>query len=250
MAKPPWGDAPHWGIDGVTPSDTYGSPSGGDAISGLEPRVSSQDNFQLGLVMPVISGSPPAIKHIPTDRSPGGRSRRSKAGRGHEAGTTPGALSKIAWVPQRDLDHTDWLATGRRLGTIGRCSQWWIGDWVRYGTARWGEKYAEAARVTGYDVASLRNMAWVASRFDLSLRNDKLSWSHHVLLAPLEPEEQRKWLLRASEERLSVADLRLELRAVRQSESEAPSQAAPAVGGESGDEVAVCPHCGHSLHSS
>jgi hypothetical protein len=212
------------------------------------PRVSSQDNRQLGLVMPVISGSSPAIEHIPTDRSSGARSRRLKPAREREVGGAPGALSKIAWVPQRDLGHTDWLATGRRLGTIGRCSQWWIGDWVRYGTARWGEKYAEAARVTGYDVASLRNMAWVASRFDLSLRNDKLSWSHHVLLAPFEPAEQRKWLRRAGEERLSVADLRLELRALRQSESE-PSREAPAAGGDSGDEVAVCPHCGHSLHS-
>lgn len=198
--------------------------------------------------MPVISGSPPAIKHIPTDLSAGDRSGRLKAAGERESGGTPGALSKIAWVPQRDLDHTNWLATGRRLGTIGRCSQWWIGDWVRYGTARWGEKYAEAARVTGYDVASLRNMAWVASRFDLSLRNDKLTWSHHVLLAPLEPQEQRKWLQRASEERLSVADLRLELRALRQSESE-PSRETPAVGRAGGDEVAVCPHCGHSLHS-
>jgi hypothetical protein len=197
--------------------------------------------------MPVISGSPPAIKHIPTDLSSGDRSRRSKVTRVPEAGSTQGALSKIAWVPQRDLDHTAWVATGRRLGTIGRCSQWWIGDWVRYGTARWGEKYAEAARVTGYDVASLRNMAWVASRFDLSLRNDKLTWSHHVLLAPLEPEEQREWLRRASDERLSVADLRLELRALRQGEGE--PQETPANGGSS-DEVAVCPHCGHSLHSA
>lgn len=199
--------------------------------------------------MPVISGSPPAIKHVQTDLSSGDRSRRLKATTGREAGGgTSSALSKIAWAPQHDLDHADWLATGRRLGTIGRCSQWWIGDWVRYGTARWGEKYAEAARVTGYDVASLRNMAWVASRFDLSLRNDKLSWSHHVLLAPLEPEEQGKWLRRASEVRLSVADLRLELRALRQRESE-PSPNVAAVGRDSGDEVAVCPHCGHSLQS-
>lgn len=157
------------------------------------------------------------------------------------------ALSKIAWVPRRDLGHTDWLATGRRLGAIGRCSQWWIGDWVRYGTARWGEKYAEAARVTGYDVASLRNMAWVASRFDLSLRNDKLSWSHHVLLAPLDADAQREWLRRASEERLSVADLRLELRALRSIERKAAGDAAVVVR-DHGD-AAVCPHCGHSLRS-
>lgn len=149
-------------------------------------------------------------------------------------------------MPQGKLEHSDWLATGRRLGTIGRCSQWWIGDWVRYGTSRWGEKYAEAARVTGYDVASLRNMAWVASRFDSSLRNDKLTWSHHVLLAPLEPKAQSAWLQRACEERLSVADLRLELRALRE-----PGEVeSPAVVASAAKEVAnptVCPHCGHAL---
>lgn len=170
---------------------------------------------------------------------------------GPKARRSPSALSKIAWAPQGDLGHADWLATGRRLGAIGRCSQWWIGDWVRYGTSRWGEKYAEAARVTGYDVASLRNMAWVASRFDLSLRNDKLTWSHHVLLAPLEPDEQERWLRRASEERLSVADLRLELRALRDGGRESSGDAA-AVARDRGKaaEAAVCPHCGHALPSS
>jgi hypothetical protein len=160
-----------------------------------------------------------------------------------------GGVSKVAWIPQRNLGHSEWLATGRRLGAIGRCSQWWIGDWIRYGASRWGEKYAEAARVTGYDVASLRNMAWVASQFELSLRSDKLTWSHHVLLAPLEPDEQRNWLERASEERLSVADLRLELRAARDrgEEPDAPeeAQAATPEGG-----VVVCPRCGHELHPS
>lgn len=154
------------------------------------------------------------------------------------------AFSRVAWVPQEDLGQAEWLSTGRRLGTIGRCSQWWIGDWIRYGTARWGEKYAEAARVTGYDVASLRNMAWVAAQFDLSLRSDKLSWSHHVLLAPLDTDGQCHWIERAERERLSVADLRLELRANgygRDSEKVAAIEPAEEQGAD------VCPHCGHRL---
>jgi hypothetical protein len=169
------------------------------------------------------------------------------------ASTLPGAkrsssaISKIAWAPTNDLGHADWLATGRRLGAIGRCSQWWIGDWVRYGTAKWGEKYAEAARVTGYDVASLRNMAWVASCFDLSLRSDKLTWSHHVLLAPFDTDVQREWLQRASEERLSVADLRLELRALREA---GPKRAADAPSAPGTADVVICPHCGHTLHAA
>ncbi|HEY2334453.1 MAG TPA: hypothetical protein VGH58_05565 [Solirubrobacterales bacterium] len=153
-------------------------------------------------------------------------------------------------MPLGELGQSEWLATGRRLGAIGRCSQWWIGDWIRYGTARWGEKYAEAARVTGYDVASLRNMAWVASQFDSSLRSDKLTWSHHVLLAPLEVEDQTRWLARAREKRLSVADLRLELRAARDGKGK-PARS-EALARTSGGDVAaaVCPHCGHELSGS
>jgi hypothetical protein len=156
------------------------------------------------------------------------------------------AISKVAWVPPSGLGQAEWLSAGRRLGAIGRCSQWWIGDWIRYGNARWGEKYTEAARVTGYDVASLRNMAWVASQFDPSLRSDKLSWSHHVLLAPLEQDEQRQWIARAVEQRLSVADLRLELRAQRRGGEErvpAGEGSRPAE-----EEGGVCPHCGHKLN--
>jgi hypothetical protein len=149
----------------------------------------------------------------------------------------------VAWFPRGDLGQAEWLATGRRLGAIGRCSQWWIGDWIRYGSARWGEKYVEAARVTGYDVASLRNMAWVAAQFDPSLRSDKLSWSHHVLLAPLGADEQERWLDRAARERLSVADLRTELRALRSGEDASPDAHAAA----EPDAVLVCPHCGHEL---
>jgi hypothetical protein len=157
---------------------------------------------------------------------------------------SPGSISKVAWIPQEDLGQAEWLSTGRRLGTIGRCSQWWIGDWIRYGNARWGEKYTEAARVTGYDVSSLRNMAWVAAQFDLSLRSDKLSWSHHVLLAPLDAEEQRRWIARAEGERLSVADLRLELR----THGYGRDGAKAAIEEESrGRETDVCPHCGHTL---
>jgi hypothetical protein len=152
-------------------------------------------------------------------------------------------------VPHGDLQHPEWLAAGRRLGAIGRSSQWWIGDWVRYGTWKWGEKYADAARITGYEVASLRNMAWVASRFILSLRSDKLSWSHHVLLAPFAPEQQRYWLERAIGERLSVADLRLELRSKRGGTRRIARSAAKASmrAGDSAREGLVCPHCGHRV---
>jgi len=195
-----------------------------------------------------MSGSPEVVHTLPRSRpeasgSPGGlattRLEQRQAGRREATGIT-----RVAWVPQEDLDQGEWLAAGRRLGAIGRCSQWWIGDWIRYGSSRWGEKYVEAARVTGYDVASLRNMAWVAAQFDVSLRSDKLTWSHHVLLAPLEPDEQQGWIGRAIEARLSVADLRLELRA--RGHGARRGKGAESDRGE-GRGADVCPHCGHKL---
>jgi hypothetical protein len=192
-----------------------------------------------------MAGSPDAVQTLsPVNFEAGGSGSGLPS---HSPRLGGPQVSKVAWLPRGELGQAAWLATGRRLGAIGRCSQWWIGDWIRYGTSRWGERYAEAARVTGYDVASLRNMAWVASQFDLSLRSDKLTWSHHVLLAPLEPDEQKRWLDHALEERLSVADLRVELRATQGAvdKPEAAAQLAAKATGEAG--VSVCPHCGHEL---
>ncbi|HEY6551297.1 MAG TPA: hypothetical protein VIY71_08890 [Solirubrobacterales bacterium] len=73
-----------------------------------------------------------------------------------------------------------------------------------------------------------------------------MTWSHHVLLAPLEPEQQKRWLDRAIAERLSVADLRVELRAARGAEGKlASGETVVEASGEA--DLAVCPHCGHEL---
>jgi hypothetical protein len=109
----------------------------------------------------------------------------------------------------------EWIVAGRRLGVLGRVSNWLIGDWVRAGIAQWGERYAEASKITGFDPHSLRNMAYVASRFDPSLRRDNLTWSHHALIAALEREQQIYWLDRATELRWSVSDLRTMMRSAR-----------------------------------
>jgi len=88
-------------------------------------------------------------------------------------------------------------------------------------------------------------MAWVASQFDLSLRSDKLTWSHHVLLAPLDADEQKRWLEHAQDQRLSVADLRAELR--RTSGAEAKALEPSTAEAPSNPRNQVCPHCGQKL---
>lgn len=168
---------------------------------------------------------------------------------GHQASARrrlPYTMDAVAWIPTGELQLPQWTEVGRRLGTFGRCSQWWLGDWVRYGVSKWGEKYKAAARITGYDGHSLRNMAYVASRFDLSRRRDNLSFSHHAEVSALSPDEQDFWLELASKRRLSVGDLRVELRAAgRRSDRDNESNGQIPV--EKEGIAAVCPECAYAF---
>ena len=159
---------------------------------------------------------------------------------------TPGRLNPLGWLGDPELPYREWIVEGRRIGLILRGSPWWIGDWLLYGTQRWGEMYSQAARVTGYDRKSLRNMRYVSSRFELSLRRDDLTWSHHALLASFEPEEQQRWLEQAATQRLSVEDLRVELRALRCGTPAHEHE--PAQRGALGrDRTVLCPRCGEAV---
>jgi hypothetical protein len=158
-------------------------------------------------------------------------------------------LSQIGWLPESDLDLPLWQAVGGSLGRLGRYSHWWMGYWLLYACGKWGEMYTEAAKITGYDYGSLRNMAYVAQRFDLSRRRDKLSWTHHADVASLEPTEQDYWLDRAVEQRLNMQDLRTELRAAERLGAARSASATPAPKGGSAP-IVVCPKCGDAIQIS
>lgn len=177
--------------------------------------------------------------------------------RGEARGARNGSLTPVAWRARPDISFGDWVEHGRRLGVVGRSAGWWIGDWLGYGNAAYGERYARAARITGYDVQTLMNMVYIASRFDPSRRRENLSWSHHAEVAALTAEDQERLLGRAEAERLSVRCLREEMRRERRIAKVALHRApAPEVGAEpafasaadaNGGVEAVCPHCGHAL---
>jgi hypothetical protein len=155
-----------------------------------------------------------------------------------------GKALRIFWEPQGELDRPAWVEAGRKLGAFGRGGQWWVGDWLVYGTFRWGKKYTEAARITGYDVGSLRNMAWMASQFPPERRRVALTWCHHAAVASLSVDEQEKWLDLVSAQRLTVADLRLALRAERAHCEEVESSAATSEAPRDAVAQVICPHCG------
>ena len=143
----------------------------------------------------------------------GARRDRTRLGLQQESGHNQ-RVTPVSWQPGHAISLSQWVADGQRLGAIGRGVNWWLGDWLRFGNAKFGERYVRASRITGYDVQTLMNMVYVASRFEAGRRRERLSWSHHAELAALEPDDQEQWLTRAEEERLSVRDLRGELRRV------------------------------------
>ncbi|MGN6256088.1 MAG: LmbU family transcriptional regulator [Solirubrobacterales bacterium] len=150
----------------------------------------------------------------------------------------------VAWIPPENLDVREWVLAGKRLGAMTRCSQWWLGDWLRYGTVRWGEKYREAARITGYDVKTLRNIAYVSGQVDVSRRRDKLTWSHHAEVCSLEPEQQDRWLNFAEREGVSVADLRIEIRSTMRAEDGESPGSKP-----NQKKMVTCPQCEHQFET-
>ena len=165
------------------------------------------------------------------------------------------ALTAVAWSPEVTLGMREWADHGHRLGVIGRGAGWWIGDWVRYGNERFGERYVRASRITGYDVQTLMNMVYVASRFEPHERREALSWSHHAELAAVEPAEREHWLDLAENQRLSVRCLREEMRRARRlqqtttTDTAAAEEAAAAIEDADRDAGApdpqlVCPECG------
>lgn len=159
------------------------------------------------------------------------------------------AGGSIAWTPGRELDAIEWAAAGRRIGAVGRSIQWLLGDWITYGNAKFGERYARASKITGYDSQTLMNMVYVASRFSISRRRENLSWSHHEALAALPTEEQERWLNEAVVQRWSVSDLRIMLRTARKGEREVTVPAGDEVEPDyavHGVEV-TCPNCGEKV---
>lgn len=111
-----------------------------------------------------------------------------------------------------DMPYETWEALGRFLGSIDRRSRWYIGDWLNFGEAVYGEKaaqgvesttadrYSEAERVTGLDHGTLMNIRSVCGRVAKSRRRKELGFWIHAEVAKLSPEEQTEWLQRAIDE--------------------------------------------------
>src|SRR5712672_3384883 len=87
-------------------------------------------------------------------------------------------------VPIGEPTFEEWIAFGETIKNVEKGVHFWIGDWLNYGEAKWGEMYEEAAKRTGFEYHTLRKDKHVASRVELFRRRNNLSFSHHEEVAP------------------------------------------------------------------
>jgi hypothetical protein len=118
-----------------------------------------------------------------------------------------GVTSFGLYLPER-LPFEVWHRMGTQIALISNVSAWWLGDWLVYGADQYPDRYKAAIAGTSLDYKTLRNYAWVARRFEMSRRRDKLSFQHHAEVAALTLSEQELWLDRAQAFRWSKAELR------------------------------------------
>lgn len=107
----------------------------------------------------------------------------------------------------------EWNAIGQYLQRAAGSINWWLGDWMNRGEARFGETYAQAIELSGLAYQTLGNIKWVARAIPFSRRREELSWKHHCEVASLEEPEQDEWLALAAEQEWSANTLRKEIKA-------------------------------------
>jgi hypothetical protein len=127
----------------------------------------------------------------------------------------PGRVTATALELPAGLSFGEWTDVGRTLQAIERSVLWWIGDWLRYGEAAWGEQYAQGIDESPYSYQSLRDAAWVSGKFQLSRRRDNCSWSHHKEVAALDPVIADRLLDLTVEHSWSTRQLRQEVNQLR-----------------------------------
>ncbi len=155
-----------------------------------------------------------------------------------------GAVDEVSLnLTDLDMPYQRWEDLGRFLGGLQRRTNWYLGDWLNFGEALYGQeasqgidsttkqRYDEAERVTGLDHGTLMNIRSICGRVARERRRSELGFWIHAAVAPLDPEEQIEWLQRAIDEgwtRVQLQD------AIKEAKNPTPPEPEPDGGGGGG----------------
>lgn len=138
-------------------------------------------------------------------------------------------LTPTGLVVEQATDYDDWLDMGYTLRGLDASLSWLIGDWLIYGEREYGQTYPQLAEMLGLEVKTLYDWRYVAAAVHFSVRTEKLSWSHHKLVAGLSADLQAEWLAWADRTDVKIGDMRAALAAWRAENNQTISKKPPAL---------------------
>ena len=156
-----------------------------------------------------------------------------------------GEVTLNAMLLNPTLPFDEWEKIGSQLSTIQEGLMFWVGDWLNFGEEHFGEAYAQAMEATGYSYNTLKTAKYVTKKFppELRINSDNIKFTHYSAVAGKEPEEAISLLRDASENRLTVSELKAKISGGKPSKGD--EQDAP---GESFVHV-TCPNCQHNFEA-
>lgn len=87
------------------------------------------------------------------------------------------------------ISYREWAEIFATIRAIDHWVQFALGDCINYGKDHFGEDYVQELPL-GYEATTLDNFASVARKIPLPRRRGGVSFSHHVEVANLCPEDQ------------------------------------------------------------
>ena len=122
------------------------------------------------------------------------------------------SISETGLAVVKELSFDQWSSLMGTLSRMDTAFQFAIGDALLYGESRYGERYSQAVDVTGQSYQSLANYVWVSKAVDKDRRVAGLSWTHHRIVAKLDPEKQTELLTLAKKNDWTITTLMEEVR--------------------------------------
>jgi hypothetical protein len=122
------------------------------------------------------------------------------------------SISETGLSVVRELSFDQWSSLMGTLSRMDTAFQFALGDALNYGSSRYGERYTQAIEMTGQSYQSLANYAWVSKAIPNERRVAGLSWTHHRVVARLEPDEQSRLLKVSKDNDWTISALTEEVR--------------------------------------
>lgn len=122
----------------------------------------------------------------------------------------PGRVTGNGLIFEKKLPYKQWAPVGMQLRRAKDWVNFGIGDWLNHGEGEYGEDYTQAAGETGMPPETLMVLKSIAGAVPENIRVvDKLSWSHHRLVAPVKYliPEKVGWLQKAIDNDWGVREM-------------------------------------------